>query len=153
MTKVALVGAGKIGEAIVNLLAGTGDYEVVILDQSRERLAAFAQDGFKTYVLEGTSHPPVPAVMPECEVVINAAPFYVAPVMALAACRAGVHYLDLTEDVESTRAVMELAKDAKTALIPQCGLAPGFISIAATHLAEGFEELRDVQMRVGALPI
>jgi saccharopine dehydrogenase-like NADP-dependent oxidoreductase len=71
----------------------------------------------------------------------------------MSACRAGVHYLDLTEDVESTRAVMELAKEAKTALIPQCGLAPGFISIAARHLAEGFEELRDVQMRVGALPI
>ncbi len=35
----------------------------------------------------------------------------------------------------------------------QCGLAPGFISIAAYDLAKKFDKLRDVQMRVGALPV
>jgi saccharopine dehydrogenase-like NADP-dependent oxidoreductase len=37
--------------------------------------------------------------------------------------------------------------------MPQCGLAPGFVSIVAQHLASGFDDLRDVHMRVGALPI
>jgi len=37
--------------------------------------------------------------------------------------------------------------------MPQCGLAPGFVSIVAQHLASGFDSLRDVHMRVGALPI
>ena len=42
--------------------------------------------------------------------------------------------LDLTEDVASTKRVMELSEGAKTAFIPQCGLAPGFISILeASH--------------------
>jgi saccharopine dehydrogenase-like NADP-dependent oxidoreductase len=31
-------------------------------------------------------------------------------------------------------------------------LAPGFIGIVAHHLAQGFESLQDVKMRVGALP-
>jgi len=43
--------------------------------------------------------------------------------------------------------------DAKSAFLPQCGLAPGFVSIVAQHLASGFDDLRDVHMRVGALPI
>ena len=36
--------------------------------------------------------------------------------------------------------------------MPQCGLAPGFIGIVAHHLAQGFDALHDVKMRVGALP-
>jgi len=37
--------------------------------------------------------------------------------------------------------------------MPQCGLAPGFISVAGYELAKKFDTLRDVNMRVGALPI
>ena len=48
--------------------------------------------------------------------------------------------------------VRELAKDASTAFIPQCGLAPGFITIAAWDLCKHFDELHDVRLRVGALP-
>jgi saccharopine dehydrogenase-like NADP-dependent oxidoreductase len=36
--------------------------------------------------------------------------------------------------------------------MPQCGLAPGFIGIVAHHLAQGFDTLQEVKMRVGALP-
>src|SRR5690606_1904430 len=64
----------------------------------------------------------------------------------------GTHYFDLTEDVHATKTIMELAKDAKTAFMPQCGLAPGFIGIAARSLAARFDSVREVKMRVGALP-
>jgi saccharopine dehydrogenase-like NADP-dependent oxidoreductase len=37
--------------------------------------------------------------------------------------------------------------------VPQCGLAPGFISIAGYHLTRGFERLDAVRLRVGALPL
>ena len=36
--------------------------------------------------------------------------------------------------------------------MPQCGLAPGFVSIVAQQLTEGFDSLDSVFMRVGALP-
>jgi saccharopine dehydrogenase-like NADP-dependent oxidoreductase len=36
--------------------------------------------------------------------------------------------------------------------VPQCGLAPGFISIAANALIQHFDEIRSVKLRVGALP-
>ena len=45
-----------------------------------------------------------------------------------------------------------LADGAPVAFMPQCGLAPGFIGIVAHHLAQGFDVLHDVKMRVGALP-
>ncbi len=46
----------------------------------------------------------------------------------------------------------ELAENASTAFIPQCGLAPGLISIVANDLAKRFDSLDSVRMRVGALP-
>ena len=39
MRKVAVVGAGKIGSTIADLLAGSGAYEVLVIDQSAEALA------------------------------------------------------------------------------------------------------------------
>ncbi len=36
--------------------------------------------------------------------------------------------------------------------MPQCGLAPGFISIVAHDLAKDFDSLDSIRMRVGALP-
>jgi saccharopine dehydrogenase-like NADP-dependent oxidoreductase len=84
---------------------------------------------------------------------ISACPFYLTPAIAQASVATGAHYFDLTEDVESTRRVKALAAGAGTALVPQCGLAPGFISILARAMTRKFESLRDVQMRVGALPV
>jgi saccharopine dehydrogenase-like NADP-dependent oxidoreductase len=72
--------------------------------------------------------------------------------VAEAARTAGVHYFDLTEDVEVTRSVRAIATGSQRAFVPQCGLAPGFISIAAAELIKHFEELRAVKLRVGALP-
>jgi saccharopine dehydrogenase-like NADP-dependent oxidoreductase len=48
--------------------------------------------------------------------------------------------------------VKELAEGAPTAFIPQCGLAPGFISIVAHDIASRFDTLDTVRLRVGALP-
>jgi saccharopine dehydrogenase-like NADP-dependent oxidoreductase len=87
------------------------------------------------------------------EVVLSATPFHLTPAIAEAAVASGAHYFDLTEDVESTRRVKILAEGAKTALVPQCGLAPGFISILAHAMTRKFDALRDVHMRVGALPV
>ena len=44
------------------------------------------------------------------------------------------------------------AKNSKGVMVPQCGLAPGFIAIVTSHLAEGFKKIDTIKMRVGALP-
>ncbi|MBV2163926.1 MAG: saccharopine dehydrogenase NADP-binding domain-containing protein [Comamonas sp.] len=151
MQKIAVVGAGRIGVTIANLLAHSGDYRVQVLDPNAQALAALPQ------------HPAiVPALLaPDGDVrpllegafaLLGAVPFHQMARLAQAAVAVGAHYLDLTEDVASTQAIQALAADARTALIPQCGLAPGFVSIAAAHLCQGFDSLDTVHLRVGALP-
>ena len=58
--------------------------------------------------------------------------------MATLCASAGVHYFDLTEDVASTQAIRALAAKARSVLMPQCGLAPGFIGIVGNDLARRF---------------
>jgi len=153
MRKVAVVGAGKIGSTIVDLLAGSGAYDVVVIDQSAEALAGLnPRSKAKTVAMAIDDPQALAKAMSGCFAVLNAAPYHLTTTVARAAKEAGAHYLDLTEDVASSRIVRELAADATTAFIPQCGLAPGFITIAAWELAKHFDELHDVRLRVGALP-
>ena len=64
---------------------------------------------------------------------------------------ARAHYFDLTEDLAATRTIRNLPSSAPTVLMPQCGLAPGFIGIAGYALSQGFDRLERLHMRVGAL--
>ncbi|HET6971024.1 MAG TPA: saccharopine dehydrogenase family protein [Phenylobacterium sp.] len=153
MKKVGVVGAGKIGSTVVDLLVGSGAYEVVLVDQSQTALAAFAgRKGVTTAARAIDAPEALTEALKGCFAAVNCAPFHLTTSVARAAKAAGAHYLDLTEDVAASRVVRELAADAKTAFIPQCGLAPGFITIAAWDLIKHFDELHDVRLRVGALP-
>ena len=149
---VLVVGAGKIGCLIADLLETSGDYRVTLADRSAAALDAVALPGSRKQVLDVTSQDALAAAAKGREAVISAAPFFLTPAIAAAAKAAGAHYLDLTEDVASTDAVKALAEDAATAFMPQCGLAPGFVSIAAHDLVRPFETIEALTLRVGALP-
>ncbi len=151
--RITLLGAGHIGQTIARLLAGSGDYQVTVVDRSAEALQKVAAvDGVRTVVAETADAGALLAVLKGQDAVVNALPYHLATLAATQALAAGVHYFDLTEDVAATRAIKQLADGAATAFMPQCGLAPGFIGIVAHHLAQGFDTLQEVKMRVGALP-
>ena len=148
-----MIGAGKIGAIVAGLLASTGDYKVTLADRSPEVLGNLDRDErIRIVAADVEDSLKLVDLLNGQFAVLNAAPFHLAKHIAEAARAAGTHYLDLTEDVVSTRRVRELAANANTAFIPQCGLAPGFASIVAFDLAKGFEVLDSLRLRVGALP-
>ena len=153
MKEIVVVGAGRIGATIADMLTQSGDYAVTVVDRSAEALAALdAGPTVKTARCEIAEPGALEAVLEGKFAVLSAAPYALTIRIAEAAAAAQIHYLDLTEDVKSTRRVKEIAAKADSAFIPQCGLAPGFIAIAAMSLARRFDTLEDVKMRVGALP-
>jgi saccharopine dehydrogenase-like NADP-dependent oxidoreductase len=152
MKNVMLVGGGKIGVAITEFLSSTGDYKVTVVDRDAGNLERLPRKNVEVRKLDITA-PGLSREMEGQDVILSAMPFNLTAAVADAAKKANAHYLDLTEDVESTRKIKQLAKGADTAFIPQCGLAPGFISIVAYDVCKKFEKLRDVNLRVGALPV
>jgi saccharopine dehydrogenase-like NADP-dependent oxidoreductase len=158
MHKVLVLGAGKIGALISGLLAESGVYQVQLADVDESAAASVARahglPNVQPVRLDATDAEALRAHMRRqpVDAVVSSLPYHCNPVVGAAAREAGVHYFDLTEDVEVTRRVSALAREAPQAFVPQCGLAPGFISIAGGELIRHFDSLRSVRLRVGALP-
>ncbi len=150
MKHIIVAGAGKIGVTIADLLAATGDYRVTLADRVVGQ--GPGSPAITPVEVDVTDAARLRTLLEDSYAVLSAVPFHLTGGIAAAAREMGTHYLDLTEDVATTRRVKELAADAPTAFIPQCGLAPGFITIAAYDLIRRFDTLHDVRMRVGALP-
>jgi saccharopine dehydrogenase-like NADP-dependent oxidoreductase len=150
---VVVIGAGKIGATVAGLLASTDDYQISLVDRSPEVLDRLDRnERIRTAVADVEDSSKLVDMLNGQFAVVNASPFHLTTIIAEAARAARTHYLDLTEDVASMRRVREIATDVGTAFIPQCGLAPGFVSIVAFDLTKRFEVLDSVKLRVGALP-
>lgn len=152
MRRVVVLGAGKIGVTVAALLTESGDYAVTLADASEAALAQRTPDGVHAVAVDVADPFALRSLLSGHDVVAAALPFFLDVQVAEAARAEGVHYFDLTEDVSTARAIRGLADGADTVFVPQCGLAPGFVSIAAMALAERFDEISDVRLRVGALP-
>jgi saccharopine dehydrogenase-like NADP-dependent oxidoreductase len=149
MKQVLVIGAGRIGITVADLLAGSGAYAVTLADR---RPPSRDIAGVRVLALDAGDEAALAAACAGQSAVIGTAPFYLNAGIAGAAKAAGAHYLDVTEDVATTGIVRRLAADAATAFVPQCGLAPGFVGIVAADLARRFDRAQALRLRVGALP-
>ena len=139
MREVLIVGAGKIGSVIADFLSASGDYRG---DRGRPRRRAARTRGARTAAGPGTRarrHKRRCAARQRSKAAsrINACPFrherdprprrWTRPRIILTSprmCRA--------------RLIRSLAADARDRTDPPVRARPGFISIAAYHLATGF---------------
>src|SRR5262245_57794914 len=155
MHQVLLLGAGKIGNAVAKFLSRSGDFDVLVGDIDEAALGRLRESGIKTVKLDSSNADQLANAMKGRGSVLSALNYTLNATVARTALKAGLSYFDLTEDVNTTKTVQEVAQQAKPGQIfmPQCGLAPGFVAIAAYHLTREFEKLDEVRLRVGALPL
>ncbi len=156
MERILLLGAGKIGGAICKFLCHTGDFEVVVADTSETALARLAEvPHATTHRIDVDQEGALEEALRGCRAVISALSYSHNLRVAKAAVATGASYFDLTEDVRTARQVREAAGAAAAGQVfmPQCGLAPGFVSIVANDLARRLDEVESIKMRVGALPL
>ncbi len=159
MKKILVLGAGKIGSLISCLLSRSGDYSVFLGDVDSEVIGWCARElahpSLHTMTMNAVEQGDLArfAAKTRLDAVVSALPYYCNILVAEVARDCGIHYFDLTEDVEVTREVRKLSDGSPKSFVPQCGLAPGFISIVANELMTHFEDLDTVKLRVGALPV
>ena len=168
MKKVLVLGGGKVGKSVAELLlaCGLGNYAVTIADrdpgnlrlvtENLERLRTLVPHAveFTTVEIDASDRAAVRELLKGHDYLICMLPFDLVAGIADDANELGVHYFDVTEDVETSDQVRAIAESgsAKVALVPQCGLAPGYIAIAAYDVAKHFTEVDLLKLRVGALP-
>jgi len=158
MQQILVLGAGKIGALISGLLAESGSYRVQLADARKGAAAEVADahglESILAFDLDASDKDALTKHVREHKplAIVSGLPYFCNIVVAEVARAESLHYFDLTEDVAVTEAVRKIAEGADQVFAPQCGLAPGFISIAANELIQHFDELKAVKLRVGALP-
>jgi saccharopine dehydrogenase-like NADP-dependent oxidoreductase len=148
INEVRVIGLGKVGELVALLLAESG-FAVTAFDARARSDLPFACKALDVRDSSGLR-----AALTGADAVVSCMPYNLNLGVAEAASELGVHYFDLTEDVPTTNRVLELssASGSNNVYAPQCGLAPGLIGIVGSWLAKQFDQIRSIELKVGALP-
>ena len=146
IASILVFGLGKVGALIASMLHDSG-FKVTGADRQIREDFPFAVEN-----LDVGCHDELMKTMRGFDAVISCLPYSFNLEIASLAHQQGTHYFDLTEDVPTTKAIIEMSRSAKSVMAPQCGLAPGFIAIVGASLANRLEKIRSIKLRVGALP-
>ncbi|MED5363347.1 MAG: saccharopine dehydrogenase C-terminal domain-containing protein, partial [Bacteroidota bacterium] len=148
MNKIAVFGLGKVGTLVGILLSD--QFSVIGYDIHPPYYEIELPFEYKILDIGKVNN--IKHALEKVDIVVSALPYFLNKHISEIAHRKGVHYFDLTEDVSTMRHIESLSNQSISVLAPQCGLAPGFIGIVGGDLARQFDELRDIELRVGALP-
>ncbi len=142
---IVLGGAGEVGSVAARALAGQPDFERVIVgDLNTVRAEALAKDigtdRVEVRQVDAMDRQSIAQAIEGCDIVLNCVgPFYKSVKNVLeTVLQAGIHYVDVCDDVDVTLDILDLDKNAKelgvTALIGM-GSSPGVTNILAAFAA------------------
>src|SRR5437870_690836 len=119
MDHILVIGAGKIGSLIAFLLANSSDYFVHLADMQPtihlKKLAACPNLQFVT--LDASDSNAISDYLGKhpIKAIASSLPFYCNIPIAKIAAALNLHYFDLTEDIQTTQAVQEIAQHTQSA--------------------------------------
>jgi len=156
--KAIVLGAGMMGRAIAYDLCKHSNFDsIAIADKDKKTISSaekFLKDiDFLKLDVEKTND--VKKQFKEYDVAISAVPYKFNYVLAKTAIETKTHFLDLggnNDIVEKERSLHDGAKDNDVTIIPDCGLAPGLVSIITKDIMEQMDSVNYVKLRVGGLP-
>jgi len=146
MQQIAVIGLGKVGSLVGILLNEL--FTVTGFDQKKP----FEELSFDVITGDVSDAVELTTFLTDKDAVVSCLPYHLNLAVAKVAHKLGIHYFDLTEDVATTAAIRLMAETSAGVMVPQCGLAPGFIGIVGADLCTRFTKIRDIELRVGALP-
>ena len=91
MSKVLVLGAGKIGATVADMLAEAGDYTVTLADGDAKALKARAPGNVRHKVVDVADAAALKKATAGQNVVVCALPFFLSVAVARAAKEAGAH--------------------------------------------------------------
>lgn len=158
--KFLVIGAGMQARAVAYDLVRQSDVdEVRICDVDAERLQDLKRRlrsaKVRTFKADASDRRHMTELMRPCDVAVSCVPYFFNLGLARAAIASRTHFCDLGGNNDVVRAELALnaqARKAGVTVVPDCGLAPGMVSILA---ADGFSRLQrtdSIHIRVGGLP-
>ncbi len=159
--KILVLGSGMMGRAIAYDLCNFSNFEKITLaDRDKftiESAKQFLNNKRLEYLnLNIDKKNQVKQTFHEFDIVISAVPYKYNYFLAKTAIETNNHFLDLGGNnsvVEKERNLNNIAKENDVTIIPDCGLAPGMVSVIVKDVVEEFDSVNYVKLRVGGLPV
>jgi lysine 6-dehydrogenase len=160
--RILVLGAGRMGLGAAYDLAhnsnGVADVTVADLEaaKAQEVVARVASSRVTAASADVSDYASAVEIMRGHDAVISCVNYWHNRTLARAAIEAKAHFCDLGGNntvVDAELALDAEAREAGVNIIPDCGLAPGMVSILAAHGAARFDRLEEIHIRVGGLPL
>jgi len=158
--KIAVVGAGLMGRAAVydlshnDKVTKVGLFDID-LGLARKMAAKFGNKITTAKRFDAGNVSQAAKEFKQYDAVISAVTYKYNPGLAGAAIKARAHFFDLGGNNDAVAREFKLSAAAKKAgvvVIPDCGLAPGMVSIIAAGDLARFDKPESLHIRVGGLP-
>ncbi len=159
--KILVLGAGRMGHgAVYDLARNSPDVEAVtVADFDLEKAVEVAKkvgtNKITAHRIDVSNYSEVADLMRGHDAAISCVNYWHNLSLSEAAIETGCNFCDLGGNnavVDRQLALNEKAKSAGINIIPDCGLAPGMVSILAMRGANEFDETKEIHIRVGGLP-
>jgi lysine 6-dehydrogenase len=159
--KILVLGAGRMGHgAVYDLIHNSPDVESVTVadfDIKKAERVSETIDGARVTPrhLDAANYADVVELMRDYDAAISCVNYWYNVGLSRAAIETRTNFCDLGGNnyiVDEQLALDAEAKAAGINIIPDCGLAPGMVSVLAMHGAARFDEIREIHIRVGGLP-
>jgi len=151
---IVVLGAGRVGGAIINDLALDEGFVVTAVDASRRSLDSFEGNGKVEKVQSNLgSAEEVERVVKNADLVVGAVPGYMGFATLKAVIEAGKPVVDISFFEEDPFILDEPAKEKNVTAIVDCGIAPGAVNIIAGYLETVLDRIDSFDYVVGGLPV
>ncbi|MBY0547904.1 MAG: saccharopine dehydrogenase NADP-binding domain-containing protein [Candidatus Obscuribacterales bacterium] len=157
-----VLGAGKMGYAAIYDLCkfGGADAQIMVVDSHSAPLdnisARFNDSRVSVIKADVGNTEELAYLMSGADVVISCVTYKFNYDLSKAAIEAGASFVDLggNEDIVRRQFLLdEMARQKNVSVIPDCGLAPGIVSLLAAAAYEELDDVTEIKLRVGGLPI
>lgn len=159
--KILVLGAGRMGHgAVFDLIHNSPGVErVTVADYDLKKAEAVAEavgtSRVDAHHIDASNQSDAARLMRGHDSVISCVNYWYNASLSRAAIETGANFCDLGGNnyiVDEQLALDTEAKAAGISIIPDCGLAPGMVSILAMHGAAKFDSVDEIHIRVGGLP-
>lgn len=159
--KILVLGAGRMGHGAVYDLAhnSPGVEAITVADFDLAKAEAIVENVGSGKVTarhaDASNYDEMVGLFRGHDSVISCVNYWYNVELSKAAIETGANFCDLGGNnyiVDDQLALDEKAKAAGISIIPDCGLAPGMVSVLAMHGAARFDEVYEIHIRVGGLP-
>lgn len=158
---ILVLGAGMMGRAVAFDLATFSKFEkITISDKDKETLESakkFLVGKKVNYeLLDVGAEEKIKDSFKKYDIVVSAIPYHFNYFLTKTAISTNTHFIDLGGNnavVEKQLNLSDLAEKNNVTVIPDCGLAPGMVSIITRDVVDYMDEVDFVKLRVGGLPL